>query len=182
MHNPIKYRRLLGIDPGTATVGYGVVDQFSINELQCVATGTIRTSKSDLPGKRLSIIREDIIELIKQFTPHAIIVEALFFFKNAKSMVPVAQARGVVLEAATVMNLPTFEYSPLQVKQVLTGYGRCDKREIQRMVAIVLNHAQIIKPDDAADALAVAICHARSSAFCEDDVKTALQLSSLTMR
>jgi crossover junction endodeoxyribonuclease RuvC len=164
MHNSFKYRRLLGIDPGTATVGYGVLDQFSISELKCVASGIIQTSKHDFPGKRLTIIRKDIIDLIVQFTPDVLVVEALFFFKNAKSMVPVTQARGVVLEAAAAMNLPTFEYSPLQVKQVLTGYGRCDKQEIQRMVAVVLKHTQFIKPDDAADALALAICHARSHA------------------
>jgi crossover junction endodeoxyribonuclease RuvC len=115
------------------------------------------------------MIRQDLIELITQFTPHALAVEALYFFKNAKSMVPVTQARGVVLEAAAAMNLPVFEYSPLQVKLVLTGYGRCDKREIQRMVAVVLNHVELIKPDDAADALALAICHARSHTFSAED-------------
>jgi crossover junction endodeoxyribonuclease RuvC len=162
MHNLIKYKRLLGIDPGTATVGYGVLDQLSINELQCVASGTIQTSKMELPGKRLSIIRKDVIELIEQFSPDALVIETIFFFKNAKTMVPVSQARGVILEAAADMNLPTFEYSPLQVKQVLTGYGRCDKREVQKMVALALNHKQLIKPDDAADALALAICHVRS--------------------
>ena len=114
-------------------------------------------------GQRLKMIRTDVISLIEQFCPNLLALEAIFFFKNAKTLVPVAQARGVILEAASTMGLPTFEYTPMQVKLNLTGFGRADKRLVQLTVQKVLGHDNIIKPDDAADALALAICHARMS-------------------
>lgn len=157
--------RILGIDPGTATVGYGVLDVSGSGgeSLQYVASGIISTSKNDQPGARLSIIRSDLISLINEYTPDVVGVEAIFFFKNAKTLVPVAQARGVIIEAATYMGLPIAEYTPMQVKLHLTGHGRAEKRVVQEMIARLLNLNEIIRPDDASDALAIAVCHARMS-------------------
>ena len=155
--------RILGIDPGTATVGWGVVDCLNKNSFHCPATGIIQTPKEMNAGKRLQMIRQDLLSLIEEFKPEAMIVEAIFFFKNAKTLVPVSQARGVILECGAFMNVQTFEYTPMQVKQNLTGFGRADKKDVQYAVARILGHEKIIKPDDAADAVAIAICHARMS-------------------
>lgn len=153
--------RILGIDPGTASVGYGLVDFSGKNCFNLIASGVIRTHKDQPSGQRLKIIRQDLIELINEFAPDVASVEALFFFKNAKTVIPVAQARGVILETAASAGLDAYEYTPMQVKLNLTGFGRADKTEIQQIVARILGHDEIIKPDDAADAVAIAICHAR---------------------
>jgi crossover junction endodeoxyribonuclease RuvC len=155
--------RILGIDPGTATVGYGVLDCLGSESFSCPATGIIQTKPNVPMGDRLKIIRTDLISLIEEYDPDVLALEAIFFFKNAKTLVPVAQARGVILEAASTMGVPTFEYTPMQVKLNLTGFGRADKRLVQLTVQQVLCHQSIIKPDDAADAIALAICHARMS-------------------
>jgi crossover junction endodeoxyribonuclease RuvC len=157
--------RILGIDPGTATVGYGVIDISGKGgeSIEYVASGIIQTSKNSPPGARLSIIRTDLISIINEYTPDVVSVEAIFFFKNAKTLVPVAQARGVIMEAASCMGLPTAEYTPMQVKLHLTGHGRADKRVVQEMIARLLNLSDIVRPDDASDALAIAVCHARLS-------------------
>ena len=110
---------------------------------------------------RLKIIREDILSLVELYSPDAVAIESIFFFKNAKTLVPVAQARGVILEAVESRGVPATEYTPMQVKMSVSGYGKAEKKEIQYMVARLLNHTQIIKPDDASDAVAIAICHAR---------------------
>lgn len=156
-----KAHRILGIDPGTATVGYGVLDCPERNRFHCVASGVIQTPRDMTMGARLGIIRSDLISLIVEYDPDVLVIEAIFFARNAKTLVPVAQARGVILEAAAGMSVPTVEYSPMQVKLTLTGFGKADKRMVQESLARVLNHEQIIKPDDAADAVAIAICHAR---------------------
>jgi len=156
--------RILGIDPGTATVGYGVLDctgNGSKESLTYIASGIISTSKDLSPGARLHIIRCDLVSLIEQFKPEIAAIESLFFFKNAKTFVPVAQARGVILEACEFMGLPAFSYTPMQVKMHLTGYGKSDKEQVQLMVAKLLDLTKIIKPDDAADAVAIAVCHSR---------------------
>jgi crossover junction endodeoxyribonuclease RuvC len=157
--------RILGVDPGTATVGYGVLDlQVGRGEsLGYVASGIISTPKTSPPGARLSIIREDLISLINEYEPDVAVVEQIFFFKNAKTLVPVAQARGVIVETLSCMNVATVEYTPMQVKLHLTGHGRADKRMVQDMIARLLNLPTIIRPDDASDALAMAVCHARLS-------------------
>lgn len=111
------------------------------------------------------MIRQDLIQLIKQFKPNILAVEALFFFKNAKTVMSVAQARGVILEAAAACSVPVAEYTPMQVKLQLTGFGKAEKRQVQEMVANVLDLEQIIKPDDASDALAIAVCHARHASL-----------------
>lgn len=158
--------RILGIDPGTATVGYGVLDCSGgggKESLRYIASGIIRTSKEDAPGKRLHIIRCDLISLIEEFQPDIMAIESLFFFKNAKTLVPVAQARGVIMEAAASKGLEAVPYTPMQVKLHLTGFGKADKEMVQVMVKNLLELPQLIKPDDAADAVAVAICHLRMS-------------------
>lgn len=155
--------RILGIDPGTATVGYGVLDCWGRDRFEYVASGTIRTGKELGAAKRLKMIREDLSIIIGQYAPHMLAVEAIFFFKNAKTLVPVAQARGVILECAGSLDIPISEYTPMQIKLTLTGFGKADKKLVQNTLARLLGHDQIIRPDDAADALAVAVCHARMS-------------------
>jgi crossover junction endodeoxyribonuclease RuvC len=127
-----------------------------------VASGTIQTSKDLSPGARLSIIRKDLDQLIGEYVPDVLAIEGLFFFKNAKTVISVAQARGVILETASDRGVPVFEYTPMQVKLNLTGFGRADKRLVQTMIADLLGLPDIIRPDDASDALALAVCHARS--------------------
>jgi len=112
-------------------------------------------------GQRLAMIRTDLIQLIEQFNPNILAVEAIFFFKNAKTAMSVAQARGVILETAAACGLPVAEYTPMQVKLQITGFGKADKRLVQEMIASLLDLPQIIKPDDASDALAIAACHVR---------------------
>jgi len=112
-------------------------------------------------GERLSMIRRDMIQLIQEFNPDILAVESLFFFKNAKTAMAVAQARGVILEAAATCRVPVAEYTPMQVKLQLTGTGKADKRLVQEMIAALFSLPAIIKPDDASDALALAVCHTR---------------------
>lgn len=131
--------------------------------IKYVASGIIQTSKHSPPGARLSIIRSDLISLINEYAPAVVVVESIFFFKNAKTLVPVAQARGVIIEAASCMGTEIVEYTPMQVKLHLTGHGRADKRMVQEIIARLLGLAEIIRPDDASDALAIAVCHARLS-------------------
>ena len=154
--------RILGIDPGTATTGYGIIDLHDRNTYKYIGSGIIQTCKLLHQSERLKIIREDILSLIQLYSPQAVAIESIFFFKNAKTLVPVAQARGVVLEAAASSSLEVAEYTPMQVKMSVTGYGKAEKSEVQFIVARMLNHGQIIKPDDACDAVAIAIGHARN--------------------
>jgi crossover junction endodeoxyribonuclease RuvC len=164
LHKDPQAVRIIGIDPGTATVGYGVLDSAGNGgkeSLRYIASGIIQTSKDHSPGKRLHIIRCDLISLIEEFRPDIMAIESLFFFKNAKTLVPVAQARGVILEAAEAMGIEAVGYTPMQVKLHLTGYGKADKEMVQVMVKNLLNMPTIIKPDDAADAVAIAVCYAR---------------------
>jgi len=154
-------QRILGIDPGTATIGYGALIHSATDDLTYLGSGIIQTSKHLAPGERLCIIRNDLIELIHQFNPDILAVETIFFFKNAKTAMAVAQARGVILEAAAACSIPVAEYTPMQVKLQLTGYGRADKRMVQEVIASLLGLPSIIKPDDASDALALAVCHIR---------------------
>ena len=154
-------QRILGIDPGIATVGYGVLLHGTNNDLSYIAAGIIQTPKTLGAGERLAMIRADLIQLIEEFNPDILAVEAIFFFKNAKTAMSVAQAKGVILEAAAYCGIPVAEYTPMQVKQQLTGYGKADKRAVQEMIASLFSLPSIIKPDDASDALAIAVCHTR---------------------
>jgi crossover junction endodeoxyribonuclease RuvC len=154
--------RVLGIDPGTAITGYGVVEE-EAGELKAVAFGAIRTpAKQPLPT-RLQTIYRGVRNLVKEWEPSSAAVEELFFSSNVRTAMSVGQARGVTLLALADTGLSITEYTPLTVKQAVTGYGNADKAQIQEMVRLLLELAEVPKPDDAADALAVAICHLHSA-------------------
>jgi crossover junction endodeoxyribonuclease RuvC len=155
---------ILGIDPGVASTGWGIVKKEK-NQLQLIDFGVI-TTPAKLPlNKRLLLIHEDLTRLIKKFKPEKIAVEQLFFCKNVKTALLVGQARGVILLTVMEANLPLAEYTPLQVKQAICAYGRAEKSQIQKMVKVLLGMKELPKPDDAADALAIAICCAQSKTF-----------------
>jgi crossover junction endodeoxyribonuclease RuvC len=153
---------ILGIDPGTAITGFGVIKSKK-ESFEYINCGCITTCAGLPLAGRLSCIYDDVKSLIKKYRPDVVAMEELFFFKNVKTAMTVSHARGVLVLAAQKSGLPIFEYTPLQIKQALTGYGRADKKQIQEMVKGILNLNKIPKPDDAADALAVAICHANSA-------------------
>lgn len=153
--------RVLGIDPGTAIVGYSIMD-FKENKMNLIKYGCIYTHK-DLPmEERLVEIFNGLEEIISEFSPQFMAVEELFFFKNNKTVISVGQARGVILLAGKKNGLSIESYTPLQVKMGITGYGKADKKQVQLMVQKILNLKEIPKPDDAADAIAVAITHINS--------------------
>jgi crossover junction endodeoxyribonuclease RuvC len=153
--------RVIGIDPGTAITGWGVVEGEG-SYLNLVAVGVITTSPGIPLPKRLQIIYRELTLLIEEWQPESSAVEELFFSKNAKTALAVGHGRGVALLALANANLSIAEYKPLEVKQAITGYGGADKWQIQQMVKLLLSLDEIPRPDDAADALAVAICHLHS--------------------
>lgn len=158
--------KTMGIDPGTAATGYCVLEeQDSGNKVFMVTYGCIKTPKTEPAHKRLSMIHKHLKSLFSKYKPEHIAVERLFFGANAKTAMSVGQARGVVLLAAANAGLEVAEYTPLEVKMALTGYGRADKNQIQQMVKRLLKLKSVPKPDDAADALAVALCHIHSNSF-----------------
>lgn len=148
---------ILGIDPGTATTGFGVID-YKKKKLTCVDYGVIETSPKQDMGERLKQINFDLNEIIKKYKPEIAAVESLFFFKNLKTAMPVSQARGVIIFTLAQKNVPFVEFAPQQAKIAVTGYGKATKDQVQKMVKNILNLDKIPKPDDAADALAIAIC------------------------
>jgi crossover junction endodeoxyribonuclease RuvC len=152
---------VLGIDPGTAATGYGIVER-SGSRLRAVDYGCLETLPTQPPAQRLLEIHQAVTELIATHRPAMLGVERLFFNRNVQTAFAVGQARGVVLLAAAEAGLPVFEYGPHEVKMAVTGYGRADKAQVQRMVQVVLQMAVLPRPDDAADALAVAICLAHA--------------------
>lgn len=150
--------RIIGIDPGTATVGWGVIE-IDGSKNTVVAFGHITTSK-DLPlAERLAEISRDLTGIVKKYKPEEAAVEELFFFKNQKTVISVAQARGCILLTLENLCVKVSGYTPLQVKQALTNYGRADKSQVQLMVKALLRLSQVPQPDDVADALALALCH-----------------------
>ncbi|MGE5379564.1 MAG: crossover junction endodeoxyribonuclease RuvC [Methylocystaceae bacterium] len=155
---------VLGIDPGTAITGVGIVEVVS-GRCRLIDGGVIRTPAHTPMPDRLLTIYTELTQIIDQYRPKVMAVEQLFHFRNATTVIPVSQARGVVLLTAAQQGLPLFEYTPLQVKMAVVGYGNADKRQVQEMVKRVLNLSAIPKPDDAADALAIAICHINSSTY-----------------
>ncbi len=159
---------ILGIDPGIALVGYGVIS-YDKNKLTCLQYGCIETMAHTPIQERLHIIHEEMGCLIDEFKPDEIAFEELFFYKNQKTAITVAQARGVEVLSAIEHNIPVYEYTPLQIKQSITGYGRAGKLQIQRSVQTFLNLSELPNPDDAADGLAVAICHAFGQRFKEQN-------------
>jgi crossover junction endodeoxyribonuclease RuvC len=162
--------RVLGLDPGTATTGYGVVEQVR-GELRMVTFGTIRTAAGQPLVDRLQEIYQAVEALAAQWTPETSAVEELFFSRNARTAMSVGHARGVTLLALADAGLEVAEYTPLQIKQAVTGYGNADKRQVQEMVRLLLGLEKPPRPDDAADALAVAICHIHSARLSTLDVR-----------
>jgi crossover junction endodeoxyribonuclease RuvC len=149
--------RILGIDPGTGILGFGVIDVERGNT-SFVDAGVIRTPVNQEDSDRLFTIYHDLEEIVGELKPDVMAVEKLFFARNITTAMSVSQARGVVLLLGKQKKLQLYEYTPLQIKQAVTGYGKADKKQIQEMVKIILKLPQIPKPDDAADALAAAIC------------------------
>jgi len=150
--------RILGIDPGTGILGFGVIDAEK-GKAKLVDAGVIRTPVKEKDAIRLHTIYDELTQIIKETKPTQMSVEKLFFAQNVTTAMTVAQARGVVLLTGMQAGLEIFEYTPLQIKQALTGYGRAEKSQIQEMVKVILGLKDIPKPDDAADALAAAITH-----------------------
>ena len=154
---------IVGFDPGLATLGYGVISKDERGKVQMLDYGIISTPKDENLAVRLAMLEKGIKQVIDKFKPDEIAVEELFFAKNVKTGIAVAHARGVLLLTATKECGKLFEYTPLQIKQALTGYGRAEKNQIQQMVKSTLKLKAIPRPDDAADALAVALCHAQTA-------------------
>ena len=153
---------ILGIDPGYALVGYGVID-YRNNHFRVIDFGAILTDAGTPFNERLEIIYDRLVSIISLHSPDAMSIEKVFYNSNAKTVIDVSQARGVIMLAAQKSRLPVFEYTPLQVKQSVVGYGRADKKQVQEMTKRILSLEKVPKPDDTADALAMAICHAHSS-------------------
>ncbi len=153
---------ILGIDPGYAIVGYGVVE-YQSNHFTVLSYGAVTTAAGMPFNDRLELIYDGVSEIIKSHKPVSLAIEKLFYNSNAKTVIDVSQARGVLILAAQKQGLRVCEYTPLQVKQSVVGYGRADKKQVQEMTRILLNLEKIPRPDDAADALALAICHAHCS-------------------
>ena len=154
---------VLGIDPGLATVGYGVIKFENNRDITLIDFGIISTKPDVSFARRLKLIADGMTTLIETFKPDAIAFEELFFNKNVKTAIQVAQARGAALIAAYSKTEELYEYTPLQVKQAVVGYGRADKNQVQQMVKHLCGLKNIPQPDDAADAVAIAICHAHSA-------------------
>ena len=160
--NEGEMMRILGIDPGYAIVGYGVVD-YNKCRFQTVGFGAITTKAKTLFEDRLSVIYNDMLEIIDKYKPDELAIEKLYFNTNTTTAIDVAQARGVIVLAAYQKGVKVNQYTPLQVKQAITGYGRAEKHQVMEMVKSFLNLKAIPKPDDTADALALAICHGHYS-------------------
>ena len=153
--------RILGIDPGFAIVGFGIID-YTGNHFSVVDYGSIETKAGTPFDSRLLTIHTELAGLVDRYSPDVMSIEELFFNTNAKTAINVGQASGVLVLAAAQKGIPIFEYTPLQVKQATVGYGRADKNQVQQMVKTLLALESIPKPDDVADALSVAVCHAHS--------------------
>ncbi len=153
---------ILGLDPGIATVGFGII-QGEQGNFSSLAYGAIRTEAGLPLSERLEIIYQDLNEMLEQFKPDAVAIEELFFNTNITTGISVAHGRGVILLACRKYGVKVYEYTPLQVKQAVVGYGRAEKRQVMDMVKRICQLPAAPKPDDAADAVALAICHARSA-------------------
>lgn len=159
---------VLGLDPGTALLGWGVIDTGDNNNVakaKCLAYGCLKTDKTMTDSQRLLALGNGVEKLLKEYSPELVSVEKLFFFSNQKTVMTVSQARGVILMIIEKEGLALCEFTPLQVKQALTGYGRADKEQMQQMIKLLLRLETIPKPDDAADALAIALTAAQTQCF-----------------
>ena len=155
---------ILGIDPGLATTGFGLID-LNENKVRLLKYGCVKTQSHTDFAQRLFKISSELDKVIKKFKPEKIAIEQIYFCKNVKTALLVGQARGAIILTAIKNKVPITDFTPLQIKQAITGYGRAEKKQIQNMVTILLNLKKIPKPDDAADALAVAICCAQTKNF-----------------
>lgn len=151
-------RRILGIDPGVAILGWGILDVVQNNH-KLVDYGVVRTESVITIPNRLAEQYDRLLEIIDQYSPKILSIEKLFFFKNSKTIISVGEARGVAMLAGFQKGLEIYEYTPLEIKQAVTGYGRADKAQMQKMIKVLLNLKSIPKPDDAADAIAAAYAH-----------------------
>ena len=158
---------ILGIDPGLATLGYGVIEKDARGNCRVVDYGVVLTPKEEGLPVRLAILEEGISKILDKFKPDEVAMEELFFSKNITTGIAVAHARGVALLTCVKACGKLYEYTPMQIKQALTGYGRADKKQMQSVVASLLKLKTVPKPDDAADALGVALCHACTNRFGE---------------
>ena len=163
---PVRITEIvLGIDPGTAITGYGVVGRTADDAFVLLACGVIRTAAETPMAQRLLELHTDLRALIAEFKPDVMAVEKLFFGRNVTTAITVGQARGAILLAAALAGLEIAEYTPAEIKQAVSGYGNADKQQIQQMVQYLLNLDDIPRPDDAADGVAVALCHLQSARY-----------------
>lgn len=151
---------ILGIDPGIARMGWGVIEE-TRGKTRAIAFGCFETLKETAHAERLDMVHKELVRIIKKYRPDRVAVEKLFFSKNVKTALSVSEARGVILMSCAELQVPCKEISPKEVKQALTGYGGADKRQVQRMIQIMLKLKELPKSDDAADALAIAVTGAR---------------------
>ncbi len=158
---------ILGIDPGLAISGYGILNYVG-NKFEVIDYGAVITDSTEEFPKRLKKIYDSYMNLFELYKPEAVAIEELFYNKNTKTAIAIAEARGVHLLAAENKNIPLYEYTPLQIKQGIVGYGRAEKKQIQEMVKVILKLDKVPKPDDVADGLAAAICHAHSLKFADN--------------
>ena len=156
---------IVGIDPGIATLGYGVIEKDARGNFRAIDYGVVVTPKDEGLPVRLAMLEEGVRKVLDKYKPDEIAMEELFFSKNITTGIAVAEARGVALLSAVKRCGNLFEYTPMQIKQALTGYGKADKQQMQQVVASLLHLKSVPRPDDAADALAVALCHAFTSRF-----------------
>jgi len=164
--SPIAVERVvLGIDPGTAITGYGIVAKTVNGDYELLACGVLRTQAGEAMALRLLELFQDMKALITEFQPDEVAIEKLFFGRNVTTAITVGQARGVLIVAAAELGVPVAEYTPAEVKQAITGYGNADKRQMQEMVQRLLELAHPPHPDDAADGVAVAVCHLQHSRY-----------------
>lgn len=153
--------KILGIDPGMAIVGYSILD-FDGKNIELLHSGSIQTKKGERESARLLEIFNDMNYIVEKYRPDVCAIEKLFFFRNQTTVMPVAHARGVILTVLEKFGVPIFEYTPMEVKQILTGYGRADKKEVEQMVKIALGTDRLPKLDDTVDSIAIAISYTRS--------------------
>lgn len=159
--------KILGIDPGMAIVGYSIVDYDGKN-IELEHSGSIQTPKGERESARLLEIFNDMTSIVEKYKPDVCAIEKLFFFRNQTTVMPVAHARGVILTVLEKFGIPIYEYTPMEVKQILTGYGRASKKEVEQMVKIALESERLPKLDDTVDSIAIAISYTRSPDALED--------------
>ena len=154
--------KILGIDPGIAIVGFGIIEYDGVN-FKVIDYGAVTSPAHTPVPARLKMVYDDMCYIIEKYKPDQVAIEELFFNNNAKTAITVGQARGVLVLAAENNKIPVYEYTPLQVKQAVVGYGRAQKAQVQQMVKSILHLHEVPKPDDTADALAIAVCHAHTN-------------------